>query len=59
MRRKCFYLLIVVLIAMYTMDFMGIPLKKGIDEDLFTGSRSFTGKVISVQQKDDCREFDS
>ena len=54
MRRKCFYLLIVVLIAMYTMDFMGIPLKKGIDEDLFTGSRSFTGKVISVQQKDDC-----
>lgn len=53
MRRKCFYLLIVVLIVMYTMDYMGIPLRRGINEYLFTGSRSFTGKVITAQQKGD------
>ena len=54
MRRKCFYLFIFVLMVLYTVDFIGIPLKKGIDEELFKGSRSFTGRVISVQQKDDC-----
>lgn len=54
MRRKCFFLLIVILAGLYILDFLGIPLTKGMDDSLYEGSISFTGKVISLQQKNDC-----
>ena len=53
MRRKCFYLLVIVLIFLYAFDFMGIPLSGEIDEVFFERSIVFTGKVVEVQQKDD------
>ena len=54
MRRKCFFLLIVLLLVLYTFDFLGISLAETLDESLFEESISFTGKVIDIRQKDSC-----
>lgn len=54
MRRKCFYLLIIVLIVLYTLDFIGIPLGKELDREYFAGNMCFTAKVVGLQQKENC-----
>ena len=40
MRRKCFFLLIVLLLVLYTLDFLGISLAETLDESLFAESNS-------------------
>ena len=54
MRRKCFFLLIVLLLVLYALDFLEIPLAETLDENLFGETISLTGKVIDIRQKDSC-----
>ena len=51
MRRKCFFLLIIILIVLYTADFLGIPMAAGTEEALLYRSIEFTGKVVGLQDK--------
>ena len=52
MRRKCFFLLIVVLILLYGLKALGIPLADSIEMEFFEASRSYTGKVTVIQEKE-------
>ena len=51
MRRKCFFLLIIILIVLYAADFLGIPMAAGTEEALLYRSIEFTGKVVGLQDK--------
>lgn len=52
MRRKCFFLLIVVLILLYGLDALDIPLAGSIEMKFFEESKDYTGKVTGIQEKE-------
>ena len=51
MRRKCFFLLIVVLILLYGLDALDIPLAGSIEMKFFEESKDYTGKVTGIQER--------